>query len=400
MTWEELSHSLEQRTLGWRKEAMKRIGYWIFVVFITLGIPLGSSWSLRGQEISSPDEKTPYDQWLEKLEIPLVQGAGVEDLREVEVKPWPKTGGLAGYFRLVDSQFMDARVHEIPAGKSLKAEKHLFEENLYILDGSGYTLLQQEGKRPQQIDWKRDTAFSIPLNTHHQHFNGDDSRPARFLAITNFPFTLNTYANVDFIEAVNYAFRDRYDAEEDYVKLNQHLGGRRQLMNVIPDVNALKMYWDGTRGAGFTTNNVSHRGESVIGGTGVSELAVGTYKKAHAHLNEAMIYIAKGEGYSVVWKNKNDFQSRKVVPWREGSLVGVPKFWYHHHFNTGNKPARFVKYTTNRYLAKLGTLVADQIEYEDEDPEIEELFRKSSPVIDPMMEEIWAKRKKKQSTGY
>lgn len=339
-----------------------------------------------------PEGKTVYDEWVAKLEIPVVEGVSIKDLRKVEVRPWQETGGRAAYFRLAGSQFIDARVHEIPAGGSLKAERHLHEENIFILAGKGYTVLQQEGRRPQQIDWQQDTAFSIPLNVRHQHFNEDNTKPARFFAITNFPFTFNTYENVEFIGAVQYPFRDRYNAEEEFLKLNKHLGGRQQAMNVIPNVKELELYLYESRGVGATSMNVSQAGNTMVGGAGLSEIPVGRYHRAHAHLNEAMIYIADGEGYSLLWKDKENFKNRQKLDWREGSLLGVPKLWYHQHFNIGDKPARFVRYTTNRYLARMGTNIeSPDMPYEEEDPEVEEIYRNSSKVIDPVMEEIWQK---------
>ena len=359
------------------------------------------SWTVgsitQAQDVLPPgpvEQTTVYDEWVARLEIPVIEGVAVEDLRKVELKAWQETGGRAAYFRLAGSQFIDARVHEIPAGGSLKAERHLYEENIYILEGKGYTILQQERRRRQRIDWQRDTAFAIPLNVSHQHFNSDDNSAARFLAITNFPFTLNTYENAEFIQSVGYAFRDRYDAEEDSLRLNKHLGGREQRMNVIPNLKESKLYVWERRGVGATSMNVRMGGNRMIMGAGISEIPVGRYHRAHAHLNEAIIYIADGEGYSLLWKKREDFKNRQKLDWKAGSLLAVPKYWYHQHFNTGEKPARFVRNTTSGYLASIGTNIrSGDLAYEDEDPEVEKLFRSSSKVIDPVMEEIWKKRK-------
>ncbi|MBI3940378.1 MAG: cupin domain-containing protein [Acidobacteria bacterium] len=340
----------------------------------------------------APNDKTPYDEWLEKLEIPVSQGLAVEDTRKIEVKPWKETGGLGAYFRLSGTQFLDARVEELPPGASLKGHRHLHEENIYILEGKGYTMLQQESRRPQKIEWQRDTAFSIPLNVFHQHVNTDAKNPARFLALTNFPFTLNTFGNPQFVGGVEYAFRDRYDAEENFTKLSTNQGGREQIMNVIPNVKQSVLYQYESRGVGATAMNVRLGGNQVLGGAGISEIPAGRYHRAHAHLNEAFIYITEGEGYSLIWED--DFKKRTKVDWKEGSLVGVPKYWYHQHFNIGEKPARFVRYTTSGYLSRLGTnFQTGDVPYEEENPEVEKLFRASSRVIDPVMEEIWKKKK-------
>jgi len=81
---------------------------------------------------------------------------------------------------------------------------------------------------------------------------------------------------------------------------------------------------------------------------------------------------------------------KKVVKadWKEGSVVSVPHYWFHQHFNTGKPPARHLalRYGSDRYgvefkevFSKEGNLVSTReggtlIEYADEDPEIRRMF--------------------------
>lgn len=74
------------------------------------------------------------------------------------------------------------------------------------------------------------------------------------------------------------------------------------------------------------------------------------------------------------------------VDWRDGSLFVPPAWWFHQHFNTGAEPARYLalkagdskkfkgilQHAQTETSVKLG---GDQIEYEDEDPEIRRLYR-------------------------
>ena len=43
-------------------------------------------------------EPTGYWQWLRKEGIPVVIGHGMEDVRELELQPWPRTGGKGTFY--------------------------------------------------------------------------------------------------------------------------------------------------------------------------------------------------------------------------------------------------------------------------------------------------------------
>lgn len=38
-------------------------------------------------------QKTPYHQWMEGQGVPIVEGYGVEDVRQLRLAPWRRTGG-------------------------------------------------------------------------------------------------------------------------------------------------------------------------------------------------------------------------------------------------------------------------------------------------------------------
>jgi gentisate 1,2-dioxygenase len=118
----------------------------------------------------------------------------------------------------------------------------------------------------------------------------------------------------------------------------------------------------------------------------VSEFPVGTYKKAHRHSGGAHIIILSGQGYSLMWKQGG---SPIRTDWKTGSLFSPPEAWFHQHFNTGKEPTRYLalkavaelesrkfKGIMKQYqIHKSVKLGGDQIEYEDEDPEIRRLYK-------------------------
>ncbi len=134
--------------------------------------------------------------------------------------------------------------------------------------------------------------------------------------------------------------------------------------------------------------------ESTMGAH-ISEFQVGMYKKAHRHGPGAHVLILSGEGYSTMWPEGKEMMR---INWKPGSILVPPEGWFHQHFNSGNRPARYLalKMLSRRYKLTPGKIKSDvplnqggwQIEYEDEDPEIRRVFeeecaRSGTTVIMP-----------------
>jgi len=115
----------------------------------------------------------------------------------------------------------------------------------------------------------------------------------------------------------------------------------------------------------------------------ISEFGVGYYKKAHRHLSGAHVMILNGEGFTLMWKEGEPIQRYN---WKPGSMIVPPDMWFHQHFNVGKEPAKYLaihgkfspKYKTTEKTYRGVDLDVkkggDQIEYEDEDPKIREMF--------------------------
>src|ERR1041385_4268244 len=95
-------------------------------------------------------EKTAYFRWMRRQGIPVIDGYGVEDVRDVELAPWSRTGGRAALINLYGMEGVTGMyVAEIPAGGALEAEKHFFEKGIVILSGHGATEAWHDGGRKQ-----------------------------------------------------------------------------------------------------------------------------------------------------------------------------------------------------------------------------------------------------------
>ena len=129
------------------------------------------------------EKKSSYRKWIEAESIPLIEGFFIEDIKEVPLKPWERKGALGTRICLEGTgETNDAYICEIPPGKGLKPQRHLFEELIYIVSGRGATTVWNEGGSRSTFEWQEGSLFSLPLNSWHQHFNAG-AEPARYLAL-------------------------------------------------------------------------------------------------------------------------------------------------------------------------------------------------------------------------
>lgn len=329
------------------------------------------------------DRPTTYEQWLIEERIPVIRGFDVPDLRKVEVATWPRKGGLGARIALDGTaQTNDAYVCEIPPGARLKPQRQLFEELVYVLEGRGATSVWHEGAPKQTFEWHDGSLFAVPLNARHEHFNLQGSAPARYFAVTNAPLMLNLFHDLDFVFENPFVFRSRYAGEDAYFSGHANFyPGRVLETNFVADVPSFPLMEWRARGAGG--KNVKFELANNTMAAHISEFPVGTYKKAHRHGPGAHVIIISGKGYSLLWPEGGE---RKRVDWQQGSLFVPPERWFHQHFNSGAVPARYLALRWGSRKFKLPSMWdddrletdvragGDQIEYEDEHPEIRRLF--------------------------
>jgi len=316
--------------------------------------------------------ETPYDRWYERTKgkMPTFDGLMIQDVRTVPVKPWADMGVNGLYMRMADYQIIDGWVIEIPPKSSTKPMRHMFEAGLYFFGGPGHTIIQQEGRQPQRIDWKYRTLFSIPLNVRYQHFN-DSDQPVRFLAVTSFPFVINSTDNEKFVWENPFQFKDRYDAQEDFLKKSTKGRDRLTVTNVVPDALDFKLdAWE-ERGKGSTNMHWRMSGNTMID-LHVSEMPSKEYKRAHRHSSDAFVMLLSGHGYSITWP-EGQYEKRVRVDWHEGTLFVPPIYWYHQHLNPGDEPARYLAINAPILVTRLGLRFEDQLE--PDLPEIEQEFK-------------------------
>lgn len=348
----------------------------------------------------STQSKTSYERWIVAERVPVVEGYGV-DVREIPLGPWPRRGGRGAFVQLRGMEGATGmEVVEIPPGKALEPEKHLYEKVIYVVEGLGSTEVWQEGQSKRFFEWGPGSLFAPPLNSWYRLVNGGRER-ALLAAVTSAPMIIDMFHNSDFIFNCSYQFKDRYDGEEDYFAVGQkrYIVGRGNYWdtNFIADVATASIdahEWK-AKGGGFTGFEIA--GNSLVGH--LVEWPVGMYHKGHYHGAGAVLLILRSEGYTIMWPNElgihpyQDGHGDEVirVDWKPGTAFGPPNGWFHQHFNLGSEKARqlALRYGSKKHL--MGFYVAAQkrdggvfisvkeggtlIEYEDEDPEIRRIYQ-------------------------
>ena len=322
-------------------------------------------------------QNTPYDKWFAKAKanMPTFEGLLIQDARTVPLKPWPDKGVDGLYVKMADYQITDGWILEIPAKGNTTPQRHMFEAGMYFFGGPGHIILQQEGKRPQRVEFQYRTLFSVPLNVRYQIFN-DSDKPVRLIAVTSLPFVMNATDSEKFVFENPFTFRDRYDAQEDYATKMEQPKSRLTVTNVVPDALEFKLQqWD-RRGKGTTNMHWTMSGNTQID-LHVSEMPAKKYKRAHRHSSDAFILLLSGKGYSLTWP-EGQYDKRIRVNWHEGTMFVPPIYWYHQHLNPGTESARYLAINAPIIVSRLGLRFEDQLERDI--PEIQAEFEKEAGV--------------------
>jgi hypothetical protein len=240
------------------------------------------------------------------------------------------------------------------------------------------------------------------------------------VAYNRAPTAFNEYRNVDFIFNCPFAFRDRFDAEdEDYfaVAPRPKVSGRADdrtfwETNFVPDAFGTELDPAEFKvSAGHITPFRMARNSMDAH---ISQWPVGRYHKAHYHGAGAMLLGLRSQGYILLWPSRagnrpysSGHEAEVIeVPWGRGSIYSPPTEWFHQHFNTGKEPARHLAIRGGNLfsLSMLGGQGATQanmtstseggtlLEYEDEDPEVRRRYRDAlaaNGVVNQMPDQLY-----------
>ncbi len=350
----------------------------------------------RIKDLMASFQKTAYFQWMHRQSVPIIDGYGVEDVREIKMAPWAHLGGRASFVNLYGMEGVTGMyVAEIPPGGALEPEKHFYEKVVCILSGNGATEVWQDGGRKQTFEWGPWSLFAPPMNASHRMINGG-REPVKFLAVTNAPLMMDVIHNEDFIFKCPYNFSDRYSGAEGFfnVGTKRYENGMQHIWetNFIMDIQSAALDQRDVKGAGVRITQFELSGNSLIGH--LAQWPAGRYHKAHYHGPGAILLGLQSSGYVLIWSKELGTEPYKSghgdevveVKWKEGSVYCPPGGWFHQHFNTGAQQARHLAVRYGSRLHPIGFKIADKlsedgiyidvkrggtlINYEDEDPYI------------------------------
>jgi len=296
-------------------------------------------------------KETLYDRWVREVEkMPSIEGLFIDDLRTVELAPWPRKGGKGIYINLAGQRVSDAHICELPPGGQHNPEKHMFEELIFVIQGRGATSVWREGEPKLSFEWQEGALFAVPLNCWHQHFNGSGSEPARYMALTDAPLVINRFRNLKFVFDCNFQFDDRYTFSESYFAgKGEEYSDAILKTNLVPDVFTAPLVPSPRLAShGFRRYLLSNGTMSAH----IGELPPGQYRFAHRHGPGAHIIWLKGNGYDLTWETGTKNFHR--INWHPFSMTSPPEWWYHQHFNLGKEPARALALHFNIRISQAG----------------------------------------------
>jgi mannose-6-phosphate isomerase-like protein (cupin superfamily) len=330
----------------------------------------------------------PYLEWVAREGVPVHEGFAV-NLLQLETAPWPRLDARGAFVHLTArGDWLTCYLVDIPPGGVTAPQQHLFEEVFYVLDGRGSATVETFGGGRHTFEWGNGSMFTAPLNARYRLFNGSGQQPARIACVASLPLAMNAFHDEAFLFQNDFAFADRvgderyFRGEGDFtpVRPGKHMWDT----NFVPDLRAFRLHEWKERGAGGSSLQII-LADGVMHAH-VSEMPVGTYKKAHRHGPDFHIFPVTGYGYSLLWYEGDQEFTR--VDWEHGWLYAPPEMMFHQHFNAGPDRSRYLAiaygsvrypFTADRRAKYLGSDVSQeeggfQIEYEHEDPRIRQLF--------------------------
>lgn len=298
----------------------------------------------------------PYDRFMEAEGVPCYRGIGVKRVQDLPMLPWKRLGGKGTYIQLYGTEGLwGMYVVEVPAGGALNIERHVYEKQVFIIEGRGSTEVWNEGQvKKQTFEWQKGSLFSIPLNAYHRFVNATNS-PALILCGTAAPNIINLVDNLRFVFDCPFNFTERYSGENDYFLQKDDIepdpvrGLAMKRTNFIADIINTELPLDNRRSPGYRRIQPEMGNQRFHLWIGQHEN--GRYSKAHKHTSSAVLICVKGKGYTYTWP-----EGMGMTPWKDGkgdkvlrqdyepiglvSAAPMSGDWYHQHFGVSKDPLR------------------------------------------------------------
>jgi mannose-6-phosphate isomerase-like protein (cupin superfamily) len=337
----------------------------------------------------------PYNDWVEREGLNVYEGVSC-DLLTLETKLWPRYGVKGAAVHLTGrGDFCNLFALDIAPGASTDPQHHLYEEIVYVIEGRGSAEIAFADGRKHSFEWQPRSMFAIPLNATYRLHNADGQKRAIVALTTSLPLMLKIFHHDKFIFDNDYFFEDRIGKESHFTGSGDmnllRPGSNFWETTFVPDLGAIELTEWPDRGPGSRNLNFILAESNMH--THCSEIQPGTYKKAHRHGAGRHVFTVTGKGYSLLWfDGQKDFTR---VDWRPGVVFPPIDGQFHQHFVTSKEPSRYLatgvsnmRYPLTEANRRSGSnddgsqgnvatsvkLGGGQIEYEDQDPRVHQLW--------------------------
>jgi mannose-6-phosphate isomerase-like protein (cupin superfamily) len=302
---------------------------------------------------------SPYERFIESEGVPIYDGRGFTDVRDLKREPWARLGGKGCYLCLDGAtQLTGIYVIEVPPGGVIEPARHMFENHMFVLEGIGTTeIWTGDGERKRMFEWSQGSLFAIPLNAKHRLVNGSNRR-ALLICGNNAPPIFNLFDDVRFMLENDYRPADGIASDSDYFEPPKETlaapetGRAIWKSRVLPDIVNCELPLDNHRAPGF------RRMEPRMGGRFfmfIGEYPSGRYSTAHHHESGAVLLCLKGSGYTINWPIDCGMRPWEAghgdkVEWLEYGAGGIVSAapgggnWFHQHFGDSKEPMRSIAF--------------------------------------------------------
>src|SRR2546427_699246 len=145
-----------------RRKRRQTTAAWRRSILSAMATELRSTYTATPQDLAEYQSFDAYEDWQRHEGVRVVTGFYIEDLKTLELSPWPRKGGRGAFVNLEGTGGVnDMHVVEIaPRGQS-RPERHLYEEMGYVLTRHGSTAVWYDENRKQSLEGGPGAVFAL-----------------------------------------------------------------------------------------------------------------------------------------------------------------------------------------------------------------------------------------------
>jgi quercetin dioxygenase-like cupin family protein len=175
------------------------------------------AWGETSAWIDGVENRDLYQQLLDDAETAPTRNAQRKKVVHPDEMPWEMS--RQGLLKHLINEAMNTRMETVdaymqivPPGSRSGKHRHLAEEVLYVVEGTGYDTHQdcdveitdvyfwKPQEEIQRFDYEAGDVIYVPPNTIHQHHNADPDRPLRLISVINRIFKKSGLNDLEQIE--------------------------------------------------------------------------------------------------------------------------------------------------------------------------------------------------------